>query len=475
MQRISLVCRTLVAAIYLVGCGSGDDTEPETPPFEAPPMTTTPDPAAPNTADPAPSTADGASGGEGTDPGLDLDPEGPPAAGQEPDEPLVPGVMFGNGRVVNGMCTLVCANDTTDPDAQGVTDGWGFESGRSCLVPESMLALNNEACDIPELAPRPALPPEIPAGGQPRPPETLSTGFFVAGGRLFDRNGNDFVMRGINHPVAWFQDNALAWLDEIATTDANSVRLVWETTRGPTTVIRASIERAVELGMVPMVELHDITGGTDVGDPARMAQYYVDQMRDILAEFEPYLLVNVANEWGAFQTTDEEWVQAYRQAIAVLRDGGINNTIVIDGPNYGQRGDAIVSQGAALLDADPQHNVLFSTHMYEDYGNPQRILDVLRGAVAGDLPLIVGEFGFQHGDLNGQPIPVPYEVMLDEAARLGLGYLAWSWTGNSQDVGYLDLSENGSASALTGWGDDIVNGQNGIRATSQPASLFAGP
>jgi mannan endo-1,4-beta-mannosidase len=63
--------------------------------------------------------------------------------------------------------------------------------------------------------------------------------------------------------------------------------------------------------------------------------------------------------------------------------------------------------------------------------------------------------------------------MVDEAARLGVGYLAWSWTGNSGGVEYLDLSENGSASQLTGWGDDIVNGMNGIRATALPASLFS--
>jgi mannan endo-1,4-beta-mannosidase len=70
---------------------------------------------------------------------------------------------------------------------------------------------------------------------------------------------------------------------------------------------------------------------------------------------------------------------------------------------------------------------------------------------------------------------VPYEVMLDEAARVGMGYLAWSWTGNSEDVGYLDLSVDGSATNLTPWGDDIINGQNGIRSTSQPASIFAAP
>jgi mannan endo-1,4-beta-mannosidase len=134
-----------------------------------------------------------------------------------------------------------------------------------------------------------------------------------------------------------------------------------------------------------------------------------------------------------------------------------------------------VAEGAGLLDFDPQHNLLFSTHMYQEYEDPQSILDVMRGAQNESLPLIVGEFGFQHGSRNGQPIPVPYTTMLDEAARVGIGYLAWSWTGNSQDVGYLDMSDNGSAGQLTGWGDDIINGMNGIRSTSVPASIFAAP
>jgi cellulase (glycosyl hydrolase family 5) len=472
MLRTGFVCQALVA-VYLLGCGGGDDGDGGLPPsFPGAPSTS--DGSTPNTDTPpaspdVPGTTDMQAGSEGTDPNLDLDPT-------QPEQPAAPpAVTGGNGRLVNGACTLVCSSDLTDPDASGQTDGWGFESNRSCLTPESQLALANAPCDIPELLPLPALPPEIPPGGITRPEGNLSNGFFVSGGRLFDRFGNDFVMRGINHPVAWFQANALTWLDEIATTGANSVRLVWETDRGSTDVIRAAIEHAVELGMVPMVELHDVTGGTDVGDPARMAQYYVDDMRAILSEFEPYLLINIANEWGAFQTPDDTWVEAYRQAIAVLRDAGINHTLVIDGNNWGQKGESIVTQGATLLGADPQHNLLFSTHMYQDYENPQRMLDIMRGAQAAQLPLIVGEFGFQHGDRNGQPIPVPYTVMVDEAARIGMGYLPWSWTGNSADVGYLDMSVDGTASQLTGWGDDIINGQNGIRSTAKPASIFSAP
>jgi mannan endo-1,4-beta-mannosidase len=477
MLRIRFASQTLAGWVWLAGCGAGDDTSAAPPAF-APVSedTGTPAPGAPE-AQPNP-LAPANPSPEGANPGLGLEPgASPPSTGQpiEPEQPEVPALLFGNGRIVGADCTLVCADASTDPNPQGQTDGWGFERGRSCLTPGSELALESEPCDIPELAPLPPLPPELPEGNIPRPPGNLSTGFFVSGGRLFDRFGADFVMRGINHPVAWFQGDALDWLDEIATTDANSVRLVWETDRGSTNIIRASIERSIELGMVPMVELHDVTGGRDVNDPARMAQYYVDEMRDILFQFEPYLLINIANEWGAFNTSDATWVQAYRQAISVLRDAGLNHTLVIDASNFGQRGATIVAEGAGLLDFDPQHNLLFSTHMYQEYEDPQSILDVMRGAQNERLALIVGEFGFQHGSRNGQPIPVPYTTMLDEAARVGIGYAAWSWTGNSQDVGYLDMSDNGSAGQLTGWGDDIINGMNGIRSTSVPASIFAAP
>lgn len=468
MPHPSLVFHVLAGSLVLAGCGAGADRGDAGPIFMEGSASDSAgmDMNAPGVSSPS------AAGGEDPSPDIGLDPSASldPAL---PAEPMAPEVPLDNGRIVDGTCTLVCADASTDPDDRGATDGWGFESDQSCLVPGSDLELGGEPCGIPGLGPVPPTEVVIPEGNVPRPAGNLSTGFFVSDGRLFDRLGNDFVMRGINHPVAWYQNDALPWMDEIATTGANSVRIVWETTAGNPQVLRASIERAVELGVVPMVELHDETGSNDVDGPMRLAQYYVDELSDVLEDFEPYLLINIANEWGDYFSTADSWVQAYRQAISVLRDAGINHTLVIDANDYGQRGGTIVESGQQLLDFDPQHNILFSTHMYQAYANPQLILDVIRGAQNARLPLIVGEFGYQHGE--PEPIAVPYEVMLDEAARVGVGYLAWSWTGNSDYVGYLDMSEDGSASQLTGWGDDIVNGLNGIRSTSQPASLFTAP
>jgi len=367
------------------------------------------------------------------------------------------------GRSLYDTCFPLCAGPETDPDERGVVDGWGWEHDASCIVPGSALEAQGEACDF-EPAPVVITPPNIPEGPLPRPEGGLSTGFFTVDGRLCDAWGNDFVMRGVNHPVVWHPAVALAWLDEIALTGANSVRLVWETGH-PTQTLRDAVARSIELQMVPMIELHDISDGTGIDQPSEMAAYYAGELRNVLLEFEGHLLINIANEWNGGL---DVYSEAYRRAITLLRDAGINHTLVIDANGFGQAGETLISEGPALLQFDPQHNLVFSVHMYEEFEQPEHILDILRRAVEARIPFVIGEFAFTHGHVAA----IPFPVMLEEAERLGLGYLAWVWSGHNPGDLSLDLSVDGSAAQLTPWGNDLVNGPFGIRATSRPASIF---
>lgn len=384
------------------------------------------------------------------------------------------------GLLIDGMCVPLCASAATDPDPMtGQSDGWGYENNASCLVAGGAPALRGTAaCDLvaPEMPVVPALPP-VPDGPVTRPDGTESAGFFVSGGRLYDRRGNDFVMRGINNPLAWFQsrtNGAIPWLDQIASTGANAVRLVWETDVTDTTLLRDAIQRSLDLHLVPMVEMHDVTGSTVAADPARMAHYLTDTdaVKQILLDYEDSLLINIANEWSG---ANNVYVQSYTDAINVFRSAGIRHTLVIDANGYGQTANTVLTQGQALLTADPQHNLVFSVHMYEEFRNAQTIRDTLQKASDQQLPFIVGEFGFQHGtDQQGNPIQIPYDVLLSESERLGLGYLPWSWTGNGSPDQPLDLTaRSGSADALSDWGKGVIDGDNGIRSTAKPASIFA--
>lgn len=317
----------------------------------------------------------------------------------------------------------------------------------------------------------PAQEPNPLPEAEPPPEGTRSPGFSICGGRLCDGAGHDFVMRGVNVPVVWYPDQALGWLDEIALTGANTVRLVWST-QGSTPVLHDVIARAVALHLVPIVELHDVTGATDAAALSLMAQYYIDELRDVLLEFEGQLLVNIANEWSG---SDAAYHGAYRDAVDLLRGAGINHTLVIDANGYGQNADILAAEGPSLLVDDPRHNLLFSVHMYQEFDQPQHMLDVLNGAASTGLPLIVGEFGSPQGLAQGEPGPIPFQVLLEEADRLGIGYLAWVWTGFGNAPGSMDLSIDGSAAQLTSWGDAVVNGPSGISQTSRTASIFAAP
>jgi len=371
------------------------------------------------------------------------------------------------GIEVDGVCHPICMGDVS-ADAEG--DDWGWENNESCVYSGTATFGGGTPCSLgPAIPDEPFVPP--PPGEAEKPETIASTGFFVLDGRLYDRYGYDFVMRGINYPHFWFLGEYGTALADIAATGANTVRLVWETQtyQGQSqadalAALRAGIEETIALEMVPMVELHDVTGNTENARLLDMAEYYAqDAVRTILLDYEDYLLVNIANEWSG-----NDWVGGYQAAIRTLRDAGINHTLVIDSNGYGQNYRTILDGGQELLDFDPQHNLLFSVHMYQSFERGTDVTAALQGAAQAQLPIIVGEFGFQHGTPVTQ---VAWETILSESERLQTGYLAWSWTGNSDDVGYLDMVTD-FGGGFTAWGLDVVDGTNGIRATADVSLVF---
>lgn len=299
---------------------------------------------------------------------------------------------------------------------------------------------------------------------------SFSQGFTISGTKLLDANKNEFIIHGVSNPHIWIPQESFEALDRIAALNVNCVRIVWQT-NGKAQQLETIIKRCIELKMIPMVELHDVTGDASGEKLLKTVEYYTQpEIKNILLTYERYLLINLANEWGNHQVTSEYWKTSYQKAVELLRNAGIKTTLVIDGPGWGQNIKPIIEKGNELLNADKEKNILFSVHMYGSWNNSKEIETELQKAHDVSIPLIVGEFGynFKDGD-NNLKCKVDHKTIINTCQELGYGYMPWSWSGNNEENAWLDLSDWKN---LTWWGKEVFEGEKGIIRTAKRCSVF---
>src|SRR5436190_8052139 len=85
-------------------------------------------------------------------------------------------------------------------------------------------------------------------------------GFSISGTKLLDANGNNFVMKGINVPLAWFVSDVNSNIANLKnSTGSNCFRIV-VTTSTSDAAWQTCVQNCINNKIVPMVELHDVTG-----------------------------------------------------------------------------------------------------------------------------------------------------------------------------------------------------------------------
>jgi mannan endo-1,4-beta-mannosidase len=306
-------------------------------------------------------------------------------------------------------------------------------------------------------------------------PAQAAAGFTVSGSRILDANGNAFVMRGVSHAHTWYADRTPQALADIKALGANAVRVVLGSGQrwGPdnAATVSAVISQCKANRLICVLEAHDTTGYGEQSGAATLAQavdYWIS-IKSALAGQERYVILNIGNEpYG--NTNTSGWVADTKNAITRLRAAGFEHSIMVDAPNWGQDWSFTMRDNAAsVFAADPQRNTIFSIHMYGVFDTAAEITDYLGRFISAGLPIVVGEFGFNHSDGNPDE-----DTIMATAQAQGIGYLGWSWSGNGGGVEYLDMVTGFNAAALTSWGQRIFNGANGIKATSREASVYGG-
>ena len=361
----------------------------------------------------------------------------------------------------------------------------------------------------------------------PRPSYNTGAGFFVFEGKVYDASGHTFVMKGPNNNHAWgsYASNYNA-IDHIARTGANAARAVmyqdivadpthnWTDAADTPARRKVVVERYLANGVVPIVEDHaSIQDSSSQSNPAALHEITTHWLDNAawLKQYERYVILNIANEWGppaGASGTNTVWRDNYITQVQRLRAGpdgniatqadNINALIMIDAGQWGQDFNTLQYHADDILAADPQHNVVFSIHLYgqwraddrnfevnnaanSDFG-PWNMVTRLAALKNAGIPLVIGEWAWEDfrdfNDLHSPYAAYRTRRVMELADELGIGWLGWSWNHSSPTTlnmisGAIQNYQYNTNADLTDWGNWLVNDPDfGTNASAARATVF---
>lgn len=336
----------------------------------------------------------------------------------------------------------------------------------------------------------------------------------VSGSNLLNHSGVAVKLRGVNVPSyhsGYVNDVAAVSAAIKNNSKSNCARLIWNSTQfdnaqyGVGAVpyftlpyLNTELQTYTNLHILPILALHDLTDIDDnsvAGFNKWVVPFWTDpNLIAILKTYQNNLVLNLANEWGATWDgmTGSIFVSTYKALIVQLRNLGINCPVMIDAPNGGANSAFLIANGAALIAADPVHNVLLSVHTYWSQENgaivncPADYKTKIDAMAASNLPFVLGEAsdwavrGSDGMDFESTPpvsfvcpgiasankYAVNYDAILTESVSKGIGFMAWSWYQDGlyvrniydQNSGtVINTAKNASGSYAGSWPADMLS------------------
>src|SRR4029079_1971616 len=172
-------------------------------------------------------------------------------------------------------------------------------------------------------------------------PASAAVGLHISGRNIVEANGQNFIMRGINHEHVWFTGQTRAFAD-IKAAGANTIRVVLgDGHRNWGTTSLADVTNVISLcktnKLICVLEDHDTTGfGEQSGASSldQAADFWIG-LKSALVGQESYVVINIGNE-PIGNTNAAQWTAATVSAIQKMRTNGFEHLLMVDAPNWGQ-------------------------------------------------------------------------------------------------------------------------------------------
>ena len=327
-----------------------------------------------------------------------------------------------------------------------------------------------------------------------------SQGFQVIGTKIYDANGEEFIIQGTNM-FAWERtSNIDSYMDNWG---FNAIRV-------PNYLLgsygqahpkadqyrnnQAIANAVTNNGGVVIFDAHDRIGKYYKGEEKEILLDYWQDMAKLFRD-NPNVWFNLSNEPGNATADPETWVSYHREIIDIIRAEGANNIIVVDGEAWGQDYYTQTIASSALEVMEGNDNIIFDIHAYDQWNgtnkednldNPGGYEDIaayLRDLQNQGIPLIIGEYGSENANTNTLDAS---RRAIEIANELGIGRMVWTMKANdNNDVTYGPGGDgehfNGTNTEILtdlgkiAWGDlqrtpdkidgtdgnDVITGENG--------------
>jgi hypothetical protein len=305
------------------------------------------------------------------------------------------------------------------------------------------------------------------AGTATRPSYNHGTGFFVVGSKLYDANGVEFRIRGVNKDhwdykalgLASSKANTVRWNIDFTQPAASNVALL----QGGAGMTAGTIyNHMVVMPSASSAPAGDLTCDETPATLQSAISVWVAQAAT-WGQLEKYAILNLADEWGPSNST--VWRDTYKTAITQLRQAGIHATLSITSGGCGQDNADLVKYAQQVFDSDPEKNVIFDRHVYGNNADVASLQADATALAALGLPIIFGEFGPGRG-VGPSPTNLTPVQAMQTAEQNSFGWMAWAWddfniSGTKADNTWFALSYTGayaSSADLTIFGQQVVEG-----------------
>ncbi len=287
---------------------------------------------------------------------------------------------------------------------------------------------------------------------------------YVLGRFLYTPDGERVVLRGVNKMNVVTDPDGTKSLPEIAKTGANIVRMMWMERGGYGGKLDTLIGNCIKNNLIPLIELHDATGRWDRLD--RCVNFWVrDDVVAVIKKYQKYLLLNIANEAGTDTVSQSNFASTYQSIVRRMRKAGIHVPLMIDAANWGRNERYLLTNGKMLMDDDPDHNLLFSWHIWDSNIPERRIKSTIDKSIELDIPLVIGEFAPMEVKCK---CCIPYKYIMAYSQQQNIGWLSWSWGAGNSDCPAMDMTHTDSFDTLFDWGLEVaITDANSIRNTSK--------